>query len=191
MENHHNILKGVAAKPLAQAGIHLSAVVESIDSTSSESQDTKVVVKTSDDVFEFDEVVVAVPLGCLETRKPSFIRPLPKCVQMAIENASYSSLEKVYLTFPVAFWDGNAATNSVQQPHSTPYLEESQVNQEADGSFPSFVHFLNPEYVLTDQKHWPIEMVPLSSPAVFGSYAMPTLLIYTYDPCAEHVLSLI
>ncbi|KAG7055859.1 flavin containing amine oxidase [Colletotrichum scovillei] len=191
MENHNNILQGVAAKSIAQAEIHLSAVVSSVDSTSSESQDTRVVVKTLDDVFEFDEVVVAVPLGCLKTGKPSFVPPLPECIQMAIKNASYSSLEKVYLTFPVAFWDENIAANGGQQPYSTPYLEESQVNREVDGSFPSFIHFLNPEYVPADQKHWPIEMVPLSSPAVFGSHAMPTLLIYTYDPCAEYVLSLI
>lgn len=107
-----------------------------------------------------------------------------------VENASYSGLEKGYLTFPVAFWDENIAVNGCQQPYSTPYHEESQVSQEVDGIFPSFIHFLNPEYVLADQKHWPIDMVPSSSLTVFGAHAMLTLLIYTHDPCAEHVLSL-
>ncbi|OHF00442.1 flavin containing amine oxidase [Colletotrichum orchidophilum] len=191
MENHSTILQAVAATAQARADIHLSAVVTSIESTSSEPHDTKVIVRTSDDVFEFDEVVVTVPLGCLKSGKPSFTPPLPPRVQMAVRNASYSSLEKVYITFPVAFWDGYAASNKNQQPNCTPHLDERQVHQEADGVFPSFAHFLNPEYVPTDQRHWPIEMVPLSSPVVFGSHAKPTLLIYTYDPCAEYVLSLI
>ena len=38
------------------------------------------------------------------------------------------------------------------------------------------------------QKHW---TVSLSSRAMFGPHAKPTLLVYTHNPCAEHVLSLV
>lgn len=175
MENHAPIIQHVAAKTLTHADVHLSTKVTSIESAGTDPKDPKVIVRTETETFEFDEVVVAVPLGCLKRSQPAFSPPLPPRIQAAVRNASYSSLEKVYITFPVAFWDG---------PPSAPSSDEDSV-------FPSFAHFLNPEYVPPAQQHWSIEMLPLSSPTVFGPHAKPTLLIYTHNPCAEHVTSLI
>ncbi|KAG7289945.1 hypothetical protein NEMBOFW57_006322 [Staphylotrichum longicolle] len=116
---------------------------------------------------------------------------LPHRLQRSVQNASYSSLEKVYITFPAAFWDRPPTTDSVPQQRMSSPTETNEAPEGPVDSFPSFFHFLRPEYVPEEQKHWTIELVPLSSPAVFGSHAKPTLLVYTHDPCAEHVLSLI
>ncbi len=117
-----------------------------------------------------------VPLGWLKKGQPTFVPPLPQRLQGAIENGSYSSLEKVYIAFPTAFWDRSPDGNA-QEGFADPFL--------------SFVHFLRPELVPERQKHWTIEMFSLSSRSMFGSHAKPTLLVYTHNPCAEHMLSLI
>jgi hypothetical protein len=193
MDSHASIIQHVAAKPLAQADIRLSTLVTDIESTGTagtDSKDPKVVVRSDGGSFEFDEVVVAVPLGCLKKGMPTFVPPLPQRLQKAVQNASYSSLEKVYITFPAAFWD-RPTSKAVPQPRMGSPDEENEAQEEAVDAFPSFFHFLRPDFVPEGQKHWTIEMVPLSSPAVFGAHAKPTLLIYTHDPCAKHVLSLI
>ncbi|KAK4135276.1 FAD/NAD(P)-binding domain-containing protein [Trichocladium antarcticum] len=174
MESHAAIVQRIAAKPLAHADMRLSTVVTSIESTGTDAQDTRVVVRSGGGVFEFDEVVVTVPLGCLKQGRPAFVPQLPQRLQSAVQNASYSSLEKVYITFPTAFWEPNGA----MRPET-----------KAAATVPGFAHFLRPEYVARDQKHHTIEIVPLSSPAVFGPHAKPTLLIYTHDPCATQLLS--
>lgn len=155
-------------------------------------EDPVVLVRTDDAVFEFDEVVVAVPLGCLKKEHITFVPPLPQRLQTAVGNASYSSLEKVYITFPVAFWDHFQAPSNVPVSNQCSTVEGSEAQREKTGiTSPSFFHFLHPEYVPEKQQHWSIELVPLSSPAVFGSHAKPTVLIYTHDPCAAYVSSLI
>ncbi len=120
--------------------------------------------------------MVAVPLGCLKKEQPTFVSSQPQRLQGAIENGSYSSLEKVYIAFPTAFWDRSSDDNS-QKRSADPFL--------------SFAHFLRPEFVPERQKHWKIEMVLLSSRSMFGPHAKPTLLVYTHNPCAEHMFSLI
>lgn len=191
MDSHAPIIQHVAAKPLAHADIRLSTLVTSIESTKTDTLDPKVVVRSDGAMFGFDEVVVAVPLGCLKKKRPTFVPALPQRLQRAVENASYSSLQKVYITFPAAFWDRLPTTDSVPQQRMGSPAETNEASEGPVDAFPSFFHFLRPEYVPEEQKHWTIELVPLSSPAVFGSHAKPTLLVYTHDPCAEHVLSLI
>ncbi|KAK3320464.1 flavin-containing amine oxidase [Cercophora scortea] len=170
-ENHAPIIQHVAAKVLTHATLHLSTLVTNITTIETTTSDPKITVTTTNGTFSFDEVVVAVPLDCLKSSKPIFDPPLPPAILRAVANASYSSLEKVYIAFPTAFWD--SASDSSSEP------------------FPSFAHFLHPEYVPTSQTHFNIEMVPLSSPSIFGPAATPTLLLYTHNPCAAHVSSLI
>jgi len=87
----------------------------------------------------------------------------------AIKNTAYSTLEKVYLTFPKAFWDA-------------PGIDSS--------SF-SFAHFLHPTYSPNNPDSWTLELNALSSPELFGIHAQPTLLFTIYGPCAIHITSLI
>ncbi|KAK0642098.1 hypothetical protein B0T16DRAFT_224970 [Cercophora newfieldiana] len=176
---HAPIIEHVSAKVLANADVRLSTKVTKIETIGEDPKDPKVLVVTEEGTtFEFDEVIVAVPLGCLQHNEPRFWPPLPSRISDAIDHASYSSLEKVYITFPSAFWDGpNPSLSSPDKPST---------------AFPAFAHFLKPlEYVPEPQQHWSIEMLPLSSPAVFGPHAKPTLLIYTHDPLAKDVTSLI
>lgn len=174
-ESHEAILRRVAESALINADIHLSTTVKSIESKSSKGEDPKVVVRTEDCNFEFDEVVVAVPLGCLKRGTPTLTPLIPPRISRAIRNASYSCLEKVYIAFPVAFWHA-----------PTPEAPSAETK-----TFPSFVHFLHPTYVPEQQKFWTLELVPLSSPVLFGNQAQATLLFYMYGPCATHVTSLI
>lgn len=178
---HAPIIRHIASKALANAEIHLSTVVETVETLSNDGGDPRVVVKTHQGSLEFDEVVVAVPLGCLKAGTPVFTPPLPQRITRAVANASYSSLEKVYITFTAAFWDGSTSDGE------TP----TTAAQTTDSTFPSFAHFLRPTYVPEVQKLWTLELVPLSSRAVFGAHSHPTLLFYTYGPCAAHVSSLI
>ena len=72
----------------------LSTKVIGVESRSDTEKYPKVLVRTDDQVFEFDEVVVTVPLGCLKRQDLIFSPPLPTSIIRAIENTSYSSLEK-------------------------------------------------------------------------------------------------
>jgi len=172
MENHAPIIQHVVTK------FHLSTKVTRIETIGDDPKDPKVLVRTENSTFEFDEVVVAVSLWCLQRSQLDFSPPLPDRIQTAISNASYSSLEKVYITFPTAFWDG---------PNPNPTSSD-----EPSTAFPAFAHFHNSEpYVPEYRRHWSIEMLPLFSPRVFGPHAKLTLLIYTHDLLAEHVRFLV
>ena len=181
-DTHGPIIARIAEKALAHATLHLSTIVTSIESTTNPVGDPRVAIKTANNGhFEFDEVVVTVPLGCLKRSTPVFSPPLPPRITRAIHNASYCSLDKVYLTFPRAFWDGPApAPSNPQDPTpSTP--------------LPPFVHFLHPTtYIPSPAAACTLEMAPLSSPTAFGPrHAQPTLLFYTYGPCTEHLSALV
>ncbi|OAQ65854.1 flavin containing amine oxidase [Pochonia chlamydosporia 170] len=148
-----------------------------------ESQGPKIVVSTENGDFKFDEVVVTIPLGCLKRGTLNIDPQIPLPLYRAIQNASYSSLEKVYISFPLDFW------GYVPTPAAT--TREGGNSPTSSIATPSFTHFLNPQYVPDEQKSWAIELVPLSSKDHFGSLAQPTLLFSLYGPCAAYVTSLI
>jgi hypothetical protein len=112
----------------------------------------------------------------LKRQEPTFSPPLPVALTRAIKNTSSSSLEKVYLTFPTAFWDT-----------AVPELESSKKG----APLPSFSHFLHPTYSTENPKSWTLELHSLSSPDFFGSHAQPTLLFSIYGDCASHITALI
>jgi hypothetical protein len=191
-DTHKYILERIAEPSLKNADIHLSTKVTGIENRDElpleGGADPKVSVTTTKGVFEFDEVICTVPLGCLKENTPSFKPALPPRITRAIRNASYSSLEKVYIAFPRAFWDGPTPKDS---PWPTEPKTASPPEEHAK-PFPSFAHFIHPDYTLSaDQKSWALELVPLSNPAVFGPTARPVLLFYTFGPSAAHITSLI
>jgi hypothetical protein len=138
----------------------------------------KVLIRTEDQEFEFDEVVVTAPLGCLKRQTPTFTPPLPSAITHAIQNTSYSRLEKVYITFPTAFWDSQPSEPEITVSEKTPV-------------FKCFAHFLHPTYSSENPESWTLELNSLSSPEIFGSHAQPALLFCIYGPCATHITSLI
>lgn len=170
--NHGTILQSVAERALKKAKVLLNTKVIGVESNGGTEKHTKVSVKTDKQIFEFDEVVVTVPLGCLKQQEPTFSPPLPTPILRAIENTSYSSLEKVYITFPTAFWDSLASDTETEE-------------------FSSFVHFLCPTYSPENPESWTLELNSLSSRGIFGSHAQPTLLFCIHGPCAKHITSLI
>ncbi len=78
-------------------------------------------------------------------------------------------MEKVYLAFPVAIWED-------------PAIEDEPA---------ILTHFLRPDYVPEEQRRWRLDMVALSSPAVFGDYAQPVLLFGLWDVSAAQLTSAI
>ena len=178
---HQAIINRAAEAVTSHAKIHLSTVVQSIENQHKKSGDGKVVVKTTNGNFNFDEVIVTVPLGCLKMGIPKISPELPSSIDRAIADASYSRLEKAFIAFPVAFWEmlSPAAVNSENATLTTEH------------TFPIFTHFLHPAYVPEEQRSWTLEMIALSSPAVFGAHAQPVLLFDLWGVSAAHMTSAI
>lgn len=88
---------------------------------------------TTDDgsVREFDEVVMSTPLGWLKKYPECFNPSLPPRLRAAINNLTLSQLEKVFITFPTAFW----------------------INDKANDSFPGYTNWLRPRYVEETNPH--------------------------------------
>ena len=164
------ILDLIAKNALAKAQLKLSTKVSSVKSNMQSGQRHSVIITTaSNETMNFDEVIVTCPLGWLKRNMSSFSPALPPGITNAIEHISYGRLEKVYVTFPTAFWLSSNPTGRV-------------------AAF--FSQFLPPKYV-PDQnpERWTTECVSLAS--LPGSCAHPTLLFYFHGPCAQHVTSLL
>ena len=180
-DTHRPIINHFAEALKTHADIRLSTIVQSIESNFKKRRDEKVVVKTTNGSFDFDEVIVTIPLGCLKMGTLGFVPDLPPDIDCAITSASYSRLEKVLLAFPFAFWETSSETTA----------GISEATLVAKHTFPVFTHFLHPTYVPEEQKSWTVEMVALSSPAVFGALAKPVLLFYLWGPSATQLATAI
>ena len=134
--------------------------------------------------LEFDEVVVAVPLGCLKLNALAFYPTLPPSISTAIENASISSLEKIFVTFPKAFWDSDAPVYGA--------VNDASVKTELQhGYFPGFADFLNPSYAPETHKSFVLDVISLSNPHVFGDAARPMLIFYLFGDSGYELTSAI
>ncbi|KAL4866475.1 hypothetical protein BDV12DRAFT_187433 [Aspergillus spectabilis] len=128
---HANILNALAESAQKYAEIVTETRVTGIENINTIDSDgflSRVLVKASNNrTFEFDSVVVTVPLGLLKRQSPTFSPPLTPQIRRAIDRAHYSSLEKVLITFPSAFW------------------EENTPNQETKAGSTTFAHFPPPQ----------------------------------------------
>jgi hypothetical protein len=161
----------------SQTNFKLGAKVIRIEDIPAQYGDPRVRVTAEYDggntALEFDEVVVAVPLGCLKRNAVAFSPPLPPPICAAIENASISSLEKVFVTFPKAFWDSDAPAHGV--------VDDAPIDQKGShGYFPGFADFLNPSYAPETHRSFALEVNSLSNPHVFGDAARPTLIFFLF-----------
>ncbi|KAK3327107.1 hypothetical protein B0T19DRAFT_152707 [Cercophora scortea] len=166
---YRKILQRIAQPAVDGADIRYATQVSEIHGKSSSTSADKIVkVKTTDgQVFDFDEVVLTTPLGWLQKNLQSFHPPLPDQLSKAIRSIGYGCLEKVYISFPTAFWltpDANSRTTE------------------------GFCQWLSPTYALdTNPARWSNEAVELGS--LPPSTAHPTLLFYIYGPESQHITS--
>jgi hypothetical protein len=144
-------------------------------------EDPKILVRTESESFEFDEVIIAVPLGCLKSNQLALEPSLPSNLSLAIKNASYGALEKVYIAFPKDFWTNRHGKANVASPPPTPLGLEAQ----------SFRHFVRPQYVPEEQASWTIELIPMPSTYHIDGHVGGLLLFTLHGPAATHVTTLI
>lgn len=162
------ILDAVSKPVLAKVDLQLNTIVRSIAAVTDPDGGAppSVTLTTTDSkTHTFDEVILTTPLGWLKKNLHAFSPPLPPRIAAAIAHISYGRLEKVYITFPKAWWltPGRPA--------------------------PFFTQFLSPTYsTATNPEKWSIECTSLA--ALPAPHAHPTLLFYINGPCAQHVTSL-
>ncbi|KAF7946940.1 uncharacterized protein EAE97_004189 [Botrytis byssoidea] len=165
---YKNILAQVAKPALENAKIKYLTKVTRVETNS----ENITVFIDDGKSLEFDEVVMTTPLGWLKKNKQAFQPALPTRFLSAIDSLGYGCLEKVYITFPHAFW-------------SNPNLPPSAQ------TFDGFTQWLAPTYTRTTNPHkWHQEIVPLSS--FTPENAHPTLLLYIYGEQSQlfaHTLS--
>ena len=222
---YHNILQAVAAPAIKGANILLNTEIVEISSqedgtgktdqagqpngaTGSPSRPS---VRTAKgEIHEFDEIVVAAPLGWLKRNKTAFQPELSPRLSSAIDNISYGQLDKVYITFPTAFWDDTPQSSTPDNPPSTsttgidpsgktpnvtattiPLHQPFSSSPNTSHQHNSFIHWLQPIYAAsTNPSQWMQEALSLSAlqpPAC----AHPTLLFYIQGPQSAHIGSLV
>lgn len=183
---YEKILKYIAAPALRAATIEYNTTVAKIhgrSSTATDSQQQPVsVTLTTGARLSFDEIVVTCPLGWLQKNPQAFDPPLPAHLTKAINGISYGCLEKVYLSFPKAFWLGGDVESSSSSESSS--HDEKISNRKMVG----FAQWLSPNFALDTNPHrWTIEVVELASLAPEVSH--PTLLFYIYGEQSAHIVS--
>ena len=169
---YRSILDEISRTALNASIIRFDTEVTKITLHSDEELNTEVRITTSRSPSErYDEVIVTCPLGWLKQYHSQVFRPaLPPRLTQAISSISYGRLEKVYVTFPSAFWlsDGDKSTHPVfthfHPPASHPAAPSSAKLADWNQSVISLAH-----------------LPPLVS--------HPTLLFYIYGDCATHVVS--
>ncbi|MCJ1306777.1 hypothetical protein MMC25_000420 [Agyrium rufum] len=177
--SYQKIVQRIARAALAKATILFNTKVKTVDTDQNIDGTPCVKVLTSKENHTFDEVLVTVPLGCLKRDTIAFSPPLSPRSQRAIRNIGYGRLEKVYITFPSAFWTkSETSSNSDSNDHEEP--------------FPFFTHFLAPLYTPENPSHWGVAAISLASNPPFpADVNYPTLLFYIHGPCATHITSLV
>jgi hypothetical protein len=161
---YQKILEAIAQPAVDRASIKYNQPIVKVEHR--HSADNAVEVTTQDgNRHLFDEVVVTTPLGWLKKNRHAFDPPLPSRVAKAIVNIGYGCLEKVYITFPKAFW-------------LTPDADGRQVQ--------GFCQWLSPTYALdTNPKTWTHEVMELGG--LPSSTAHPTLLFYIHGEESNHL----
>ncbi|KAJ5174491.1 uncharacterized protein N7482_000368 [Penicillium canariense] len=192
---YKRILEHVSKTALSQADIRFQQPVVSIYAPPRDGEHAQhqVTVSTATgERYSFDEVVITCPLGWLKRNTGAFSPALPGRLLEAITSISYGRLEKVYVTFPQAFWNANPSSTANGQ-HTGATKGSTSADGKDIGSNsntpvnPIFAQFLEPSYAeRPDGLPWNQECLSLA--ALPASCAHPTLLFYTYGPCATHIV---
>ncbi|KAE8355185.1 FAD/NAD(P)-binding domain-containing protein [Aspergillus coremiiformis] len=174
---YKDTLEHVSRPALQHADVRFNQPIVKIDSNVHEDPNTRseiTLTTATGETHKFDEVVVTCPLGWLKRNKCAFTPELPPRFIQAIDSISYGRLEKVFVTFPRAFWHSDDPTSG--DVRFSAYER------------PSFAQFLNPIYTAGPEGIlWNQECLSLA--ALPAHCAHPTLLFYTYGPCATYIVS--
>ncbi|KAL3427120.1 polyamine oxidase 4 [Phlyctema vagabunda] len=154
---YQKILALIAKRALERAEIKFLTKVTKITT----SEEKRVTLSTNNgSQLEFDEVVMTAPLGWLKQNQDTFQPPLSRSLVKAIDSIGYGCLEKVYISFPRAFW-----------------LKKDI--PKADQPVAGFVQWISPQYTaVTNPNRWNQEVVEMAT--LSGDCARPTLLFYIY-----------
>ncbi|KAJ4993243.1 flavin containing amine oxidase [Stagonosporopsis vannaccii] len=208
---YKKVLEKIAA-PAEQIGIRFKCRVRKLISHSGNDADPSVTVEfegpSGAQKETFDEVVMTAPLGWLKTNLDAFEPSLPPRLQEGIGAIGYGHLDKVYITFPCAFWNTSTTTSSTSQPRrlstsatsptlpnvpatTAPVHQLGAADSPVDPShYAGFTSFIAPSYASpTNPSHWNQEAVNLA--ALPGPTAHPTLLFYTYGATSKHIADLV
>jgi monoamine oxidase len=156
---------GKIAQPVVEGAniVYQTQVVE-IRGKSTSPHGRVSVVAADGRVLEFDELIVTTPLGWLKQNIGAFHPSLPDRLTRGIQSIGYGSLEKVYISFPKAFWlTGERALSG-------------------------FCHWLSPNYEPKTNPHrWVNESLELGS--LEGADGHATLLFYINGDESRHITS--
>ncbi|KAH7411149.1 hypothetical protein BKA64DRAFT_375042 [Cadophora sp. MPI-SDFR-AT-0126] len=178
------ILAEIARLPLEKAKVRLGERVVGITTMDRDAEGSQVVVLTEKgESLSFDEVLMTTPLGWLKQNKNIFQPALPERLLAGIDGVSVGHLEKVYITFPSAFW--------IDPPTTTPDQSLSPAElAKINDTFPGYTNWLSPSYSLaTNPSRFPIECWNLASFTPPNAHA--TLIFYLYGPCSAYITSLV
>jgi hypothetical protein len=147
-------------------------------------------VTANSGAHSFDEVIVTSPLGWLKEHKEAFEPALPQRLSDAIDNISYGHLDKVYITFPRAFWQDSKGSQQVAIPDqknaSTPStLPTTSVSDD----LPAFYTFLDPTYA--DETNPQLWYQNCMDYATLAECAQPTLLFYIDGEQSKYIAGIV
>ncbi|KAH7148491.1 hypothetical protein EDB81DRAFT_464528 [Dactylonectria macrodidyma] len=163
---YKKVLDAIAKPVLEGVDIKFKTKVQRISYRTDPEEKVKIQVEGGQ-TLGFDEVVITTPLGWLKRNLDAFEPALPARMTKAIQAISYGCLEKVYISFPSAFW-------------LTPDGDERKVH--------GFVQWISPNYAPeSNPKQWNQEVVDLASLSPETSH--PTLLFYTYGEQSQYLTS--
>ncbi|KAK4448279.1 hypothetical protein QBC34DRAFT_466147 [Podospora aff. communis PSN243] len=161
---YRRILGKIAQPAVERANILYQTRVVEVRGKSTSSHGRVSVVTAGGRVLDFDELIVTAPLGWLKQNLGAFHPPLPDRLSRAIQSIGYGSLEKVYISFPKAFW--LAGEKAVR----------------------GFCHWLSPNYEPERNPHrWVNEALELGS--LDGPDGHATLLFYINGDESRHITS--
>ncbi|KAF1967871.1 FAD/NAD(P)-binding domain-containing protein [Bimuria novae-zelandiae CBS 107.79] len=203
-ETYHKILNRIAEPVQKCADIKFGHKVQRVVSKGTEENPSVEVLIDGQESLTFDEVVMTAPLGWLQRNESAFEPELPDGLKQAIASIGYGHLDKVYITFPTAFWN-ESTSNNLTTPKShdhtipnvpattAPIHQASSAIDEPDvnpNHYPGFTHWRKPAYAAsTNPAQWAQEALNLA--ALPPPTAHPTLLFYTYGPTSLHLASLL
>ncbi|KAI1081340.1 FAD/NAD(P)-binding domain-containing protein [Whalleya microplaca] len=163
-DTYKKILQLVAKPAIEGAEIRYQTTVNKVLSTSDDGGTVEVHTKGGE-TLEFDEVVFTAPLGWLKRNPQAFEPPLPTRLTKAIASIGYGCLEKVYISFPKAFW---------------------LPAQPKDRTVQGFCQMLSPTYAPdSNPQKWNQEFLELASLA--PSAAQPSILYYFYGDQSKFI----
>ena len=117
---------------------------------------------------------------------------LPHPVSRAIDAISYGHLEKVYVAFPCAFWEGGTGQESREPGHERRADDGESLNARVDMTpgMSGSAHWNHPTYA---GEHNPLcwNQTSISLAGLPVGCGHSTMLFYIHGPCSLHLTSLL